>query len=211
MPVLIRRQSVLIRGFILERRSIYRKVMASRKTIAMGVVLVAVIGLGTGLILNNLLYSDPDQVPPPSDQPEEEPEIFFKDGLGAWANTTYWQDFMPEIPEEGPPFYTTVWVNVSNNGTITVNNFIAIQVTIYFYDTSCPLATLDLVSSVVYFIWPEIRPGESVVFEFTNSRSSIFSPAIDEGTELYSKVLTIWGNESEMCLTTPPSELLYNQ
>ncbi len=185
--------------------------MTARKFTAMGVILVAIIGLGVLGVFINLFYSSPPEIPPPPEPPEEEPEIIIKDGLAAWAETTYWQDFMPEIPEEGPPFFTTVCVNVTNNGTTTVNNFWAVQVTIFFYNTSGQLVTLDLVSSVEYFVWPEIRPGESVVFEFTNDRNNIFSPSIEEGAVLYSKVLTRWGLESEMELTTLPSALQYNQ
>ena len=183
--------------------------MSARKVTAVTIVLVAVLGLGAiGRILL-ITDSNPLQNPPPSEPPGEEPEIFFEAGLEGWAEAIYWQDFMPEIPEDGPPFYSIIWINVTNTGNITVEYFYAVRMTIYFYDNCSPLVTLDLDSNIQYFVWPMIRPGESAGFEFTNVRDHIFSPTIDEGTVLYSRVLTRWENGNEMILTTPPSELGY--
>jgi hypothetical protein len=204
LSVLICRQPVLICRFILERSRIYRKVMINSKTTAIGLILVVVIGLG---IVGVMLYSY--SVPPPQEPPGEEPETVIKDGLEAWAKAIYSQDFMPAIPEEGPPFYTIIWLNVTNTGNTTITNFHAVRATIYFYNTSQELATLDLTSNIQYFVWPQIGPEESVVFEFTNVRDSIFSPTIEEGAILYSRVLATWETGSEMILTTPPSALFY--
>ena len=55
----------------------------------------------------------------------------------------------------------------------------------------------------------QIGPGESLVLEFTNDRESIFSPTIEEGVVLYSRILTRWGYGIEEILTTPPSALGY--
>ena len=178
--------------------------MIDRKTASIGIILVAVIGLGAAGLL---LFSDPLQVPPPTEPPGNDLEPIIKNGLLAWAEAVYWQDFMPIIPAEGPPFYTVIRINVTNTGNITVSNFHAVRVTIYFHNSSLPLVTLDITSTIQYFVWPEIRPGESVEFEYTNVRDSIFSPTIEEGVVLYSRVLTRWENGSEMILTTPPSEL----
>ncbi|MFW9893856.1 MAG: hypothetical protein ACFFFO_16745 [Candidatus Thorarchaeota archaeon] len=178
--------------------------MTGTKTIAIGVILVVAIGL---VVVGVLLYSNP--VPPPTEPPGDDPEIVSKDGLEAWAEAIYWQDFMPAIPEEGPPFYTIIWLNVTNTGNTTITNFHAVRATIYFHNTSQELVTLDLTSNIQYFVWPQIGPGENVVFEFTNVRDSIFSPSIEEGAVLYSRVLTTWETGSEMILTAPPSELSY--
>ncbi|MFW9767998.1 MAG: hypothetical protein ACFFEM_04195 [Candidatus Thorarchaeota archaeon] len=180
--------------------------MTATKNIAIVVILVVVIGIG---VMGVLLYSN--SVPPPTEPPGDEPEIVCKDGLEVWAEAIYSQDFMPEIPEEGPPFYTIIWLNVTNTGNITVAYFHAVRVTIYFYNTSQELVTLDLTSNIQYFIWPRIEPGESALFEFTNVRNSIFSPSIEEDTLLYSRVLATWETGSEIMVTTPPSELLYTQ
>lgn len=209
MPVPICRQFVLICRFILKRRGIYRKEMIGTKTTAFGIILVVITGLTAVGVLINSSFSDPLQVPPPVEPPGDEPEIVTKDGLEAWASTIYSQDFMPEIPEEGPPFYTVIWLNVTNKGNITVTNFHAVRVTIYFCNTNLPLVTLDLVSNIQYFVWPEIRPGKCADFEYINLRDTIFSPTIEEGTLLYSRILTQWENGGEMILTSPPSALFY--
>ncbi len=181
--------------------------MKARKPTATAIILVAVIGLGVVGVLYSLGFLDPLQVPPPEEPPGEELEPTTKDGLTATARAIYWQDFMPSVPPEGPPFYTVIWINVTNTGNITITNFYAVRVTIYFHDTMSPLVTLDLESTVQYFVWPEVKPGESFEFEYTNSRASIFSPTIEKYTILYSRVLTRWGNESELIVTTPPSPL----
>ncbi|MHA2208854.1 MAG: hypothetical protein ACXABV_06760 [Candidatus Thorarchaeota archaeon] len=183
--------------------------MTARKTTAMAIILAAVIGLGAVGVLINLSFSDPLSVPPPAEPPGEDSEPVIKDGLSACVEAIYWQDFMPEIPDEGPPFYTIIRINVTNTGNTTVTNFHAVRVTIYFYNTSLPLVTLNLVSNIQYFVWPEIRPGETADFEYTNVRDSIFSPTTEEGAVLYSRVLARWENGSEMILTTPPSPLEY--
>jgi hypothetical protein len=184
-----------------------RKVMTARKTSAIGVILVVVIGLVVVGVLLNSLFSDPP-VPPPSEPPGEEPEIIIVNGLKAWAVANYSQDFMPGTPEEHP-FYTLILLNVTNIGNTTVTDFHAVRVTIYFTDTDNTLVTLNLVSRIQYFVWPQIGPNESVVFEYINTGESAFSPSIEEDTLLYSRVLTRWENENQMILTTPPSTLLY--
>ena len=133
----------LILRFIFELIIVCRKAMIDRKIAAIGIILVVVIGLG---IVGVMLYSY--SVPPPEEPPGEEPEIVIKDGLEAWAEAIYWQDFMPAIPEEGPPFYTIIWINVTNTGNTTITNFYAVRVTIYFYNTSQVLVTLDLTSNI---------------------------------------------------------------
>lgn len=113
---------------------------------------------------------------------------------------------MPAVPEEGPPFGTIIWVNVTNTGNTTVSNFEAVRTTIYFHNNSMLLVTLKLI-----FVGDstQINPGESCILEFTNDRSSIFSPTIEEGTVLYSRILTRWSDGIEEILTTPPSALFY--
>ena len=185
------------------------RVMTAGKTTAIGIILVAVIGLGVVGVLMNLSFADPLQIPPPTEPPGDDLELTSKDGLQAWARAVYWQDFMPMIPPQGPPFYMVICINVTNTGNITVTNFHAVRVTIYFHNSSLPLTTLNITSTIQYLVWPEIRPGESAEFEYTNVRDSIFSPTIEEGAVLYSRVLTRWENGNEMILTTPPSELGY--
>ncbi|MHA2143363.1 MAG: hypothetical protein ACXADC_18285 [Candidatus Thorarchaeota archaeon] len=183
--------------------------MTAGKTTAISIILVAVIGLGVVGVFYSLSLLDSYQVPPPAEPPGEELEPIVRDDLLASAIAVYWQDFMPIAPSEGPPFYTIIRINVTNTGNTTVTNFHAVRVTIYFHNSSLPLVTLDVTSTIQYFVWPEIRPGESAEFEYTNVRDSIFSPTIEEGAVLYSRVLTRWENGNEMILTTPPSPLEY--
>ena len=182
-----------------------RILLLDRRVLGTFVLVVTVLGLGVvGLILN---VSNPLQVPPPANPPGEIPEIVISTNLEAWAEASYWQDFMPFVPEEGPPFYMIVYVNVTNTGNSTVTNFEVPRVSIYFHNTSILLVTLNL--HVVLSEWSEIGPGESFLIELTNDRNTIFSPTIEEGAVLYSRVLTRWGNGIEMILTTPPSALLF--
>ncbi|MFW9838746.1 MAG: hypothetical protein ACFFE7_14620, partial [Candidatus Thorarchaeota archaeon] len=139
--------------------------MIGTKTTTIGVVLVVATGLMVVGVFINSSFSNPLQVPAPADSPGEEPEIITTNGLEAWGEAIYWQDFMPAIPEEGPPFYTVIRLNVTNRGNITVTNFHAVRVTIYFYSTNLPLVTLDLVSNIQYFVCPEIKPDECAEFE----------------------------------------------
>jgi hypothetical protein len=181
--------------------------LSDRRAIAIGLILVTILGLGVVGVILNVTVLDPLQVPPPADPPGEIPEIVISNNLEAWAEAVYWQDFMPFVPEEGPPFYMIVYVNVTNTGNSAITSFEVPRVTIYFHNTSMLLVTLNL--HIVLSEWSEIGPGESFLVEFTNDRDTIFSPTIEEGAVLYSSVLTRWGNGSEMILTTPPSALRY--
>ncbi|TFG98172.1 hypothetical protein E4H12_06805 [Candidatus Thorarchaeota archaeon] len=183
--------------------------MSDRKSVAIIVILVTVLGMGVSMVVIGLiqfLQSGPIQVPPPSLPPGEDPDIIVSHNLEIWAEAIYSQDFMPFIPEEGPPFNTIIWVNVTNTGNTTVSNFEAVRTTIYFHNNSMPLVTLNL---IIVGDPAQIDPGESLILRFTNDRESIFSPTIDEGAVLYSRILTRWGDGIEEILTTPPSAVGY--
>lgn len=113
---------------------------------------------------------------------------------------------MPIVPGEGAPFYTAIRVNVTNTGDTTLDTFHAIRVTIYLYGTNMLLVTLNL---TLVGEMRQIGPGDTTVLVFTNDRSSIFSPTIEEGTELYSRILTRCGDGIESILTAPPSAVDY--
>lgn len=176
------------------------------------VILVTVLGIGAIGTILNLSLSGPLQVPPPLVLPTEIPDTIASHGLEVFAEAGYWQDFMPTIVEEGvsvegPPFYTAILVNITNNGNTTVSDFEAVRMTIYYFNNSnIALITfrLTLVGDSL-----QIGPGENIVLAFTNDRGSIFSPTIDEGTNLYSRILVSWGDGIEEILTTPPSALGY--
>ncbi len=87
-----------------------------------------------------------------------------------------------------------------------MSNFEAVRTTIYFHNNSMPLVTLNL---IIVGNPTQIGQGESIVLEFTNDRNSVFSPTIEEGAVLYSRILIRWGYGIEEILTTPPSALGY--
>jgi len=166
-------------------------------------VVCVVLGLTVARLFMNLSF----QVPPPSHLPGADPEIIVTVELTAWAKAEYWQDFMPIVGPEGPPFFVIVNVEVTNTGNSTISSFEVPRVTIYFNGTRIPLVTLNL--HVVQPDSCDIGPNESIVVKLTNDRETIFSPSIEKGAVLYSRVLTRWGDGREMILTTPPSALSY--
>lgn len=184
-------------------------VMMDKRIVSAVVIVCAISGVLFISILIQDPPQDPSQVPPPDSPPGQIPEIY-KDGdveLGAEAEFS--QDFMPAVPPEGPPFYVFIKINITNTGNSTITNLGASRATIYYNDSLDPLVTLNLTSAIQYFKEVEVRPGESIVMEFINDRSEIFSPTIDEGTVLFARVVFAWGNGFEQVLTTPPSALLY--
>ena len=170
----------------------------------MGIILVIVLGMGVYVSLSGI-----PQVPPPSFPPGENPDIIISHNLEVWAEAFYWQDFMPIVGSEVPPFFIIIWVNVTNTGNTTVSNFDAVRTTIYFHNNSMPLVTLNLILGGEWSEWPQIGPGESIVLDFTNDRNSVFSPTIEKGAILYSRILIRWGYGIEEILTTPPSPVHY--
>jgi len=186
-----------------------RTLLSYRKSMVIIIILVMVLGMGVSMIIVGfiqLLQSDPTQVPPPSFPPGEDPDIIVSHNLEVWAEAMYSQDFMPFVPAEGPPFGTIIWVNVTNTGNTTVNNFEAVRTTIYFHNNSMPLVTLNL---IIVGDSKQIGPGESIILRFINDKESIFSPTIEEGTVFYSRILTRWGDNIEEVLTTPPSAVFF--
>lgn len=185
--------------------------MIDRKVIASILVVIVVSTVGViWLSLGATLPESPEslEIPPPEQPPGNDPIIVTSGDLEIWAEADFWQDFMPAIPPEGPPFYTVIRINITNHGD-TTHLIDAHRITIYFNDSSVPLVTLNLTTVNQYFIPPQIAPGENTMIEFTNIRDQIYSPTIDEGTGLYGRVLFVWGDGNSVYLTTPPSALLY--
>jgi hypothetical protein len=176
------------------------------KRIFSSVIIVCAI---SGVLIVSWLLRDPLQVPPPDSPPSKDPEIFRDGEVELWAVASFSQDFMPAVPPEGPPFYAFIKINITNTGNSTITNLYASRATIYYNDTLDSLVTLNLTSAIQYFKEVEVRPGESIVMEFINDRSEIFSPTIEEGTVLLARVVFAWGNGFEQILTTPPNALLY--
>ncbi|MFW9932089.1 MAG: hypothetical protein ACFFDR_05470 [Candidatus Thorarchaeota archaeon] len=180
--------------------------MMERKVIAIAVVLVAVVGVsGYALLLGSIGTT---QVPPPNEPPGDETIIITAGDVVLWAEAEYWQDFMPS-DDPSHPFFAVIRVNITNNGNTTIENLGALRTTIYYNDTLTPFVTLNLTQAIQTLVPITVSPGESVVIEYINDRSTVFSPTIDEGTGLYSQVLFRWGSGQEAILTTTPTELYF--
>jgi hypothetical protein len=114
---------------------------------------------------------------------------------------------MPVVPPEGPPFYLIIQIRVTNTGNLTIGNLAAPWVVVFYADTMKPLNTFQLVA-----VTPggnAVGPGESVVLEFTNARDDVFSPSIEEGTELCALILFTWGSGQGAIIGAPPSPLQF--
>jgi hypothetical protein len=185
--------------------SIMMNVMLDKRIVSAAVIICAI----SGILYISWFIKDPMQVPPPESAPGLEPIVYRDGDVELWAEAEFSQDFMPAIPPEGPPFYAFIKINITNTGNSTISNLGASRATVYYNDTLDPLVTLNLTSAIQYFKEVEIRPGESIVMEFINDRSEIFSPTIEEGTVLFARVVFTWGEGNEQILTTPPKALMF--
>ncbi len=180
--------------------------MIDRKFLAVVIVVLAVVGIGgAATILGTPLL---EQVPPPDELPGTQTMAVTSGDVVIWAEAEYWQDFMPPVDPD-PPFYVLISVNITNNGNTSIEDLRAPRATIYFNGTFTPLVTLELVQTIETLVPIVINPGQSFVITYMNDRSSIFSPTIEAGTGLYSRILFIWGDGNEAILTTVPAGLSY--
>jgi hypothetical protein len=170
-------------------------------------LIISIIGVGVVAAYLSGLNPDLSQVPPPVTPPGDEQEIVVAGDLELWAEADFWQDFMPLVPPEGPPFYTLIRINITNTGSSALEHFDAPKVTVYFNDSFDVLVTLNLTLGIQTFVPIVVQPGESIIVEYINNRNEIFSPTVDEGKGLYARVLFQWGVGEETILTTVPSEL----
>lgn len=180
--------------------------MADSKFVAIILVLIMAVGMtGAFFLLGSM---DLTQVPPPVKPPSDQRIVITSGNVVLWAEAEYWQDFMPG-DDPYNEFYTRIRVNITNNGDSVIENLAALRTTIYYNGTVTPFVTLNLTQSMWTLVPIVVQPGESIIIEYTNDRSSIFSPTIEEGTSLYSRVLFRWGDGQETILTTSPTELYF--
>ena len=161
--------------------------------------LIVIIGVGLFIVLRD---ESKQQVPPPEEPPTDEVVPLQVENLELEASATFWQNFMPIIPPEGPPFYLVLELTVTNYGPTTISGFKAVRTTVYFANSKDVLHTFQLEP-----LDPEnnsIHPGETITFEFTNERTTIFSPDLEEGTKFYARILVSWKPEHTEILTSPP-------
>ena len=163
----------------------------------------------TALILIGPLFGGLEPVPPPDEPPSYVGGNITSGNLELVASAFFWQDFMPSIPPEGPPFYLVIRVNVTNNGNSAVFGLDVSRVSVYFNNLSL-LYTFEIEPAVSCCSDEfSVAPGHTEIFEFTNNRETVFSPEVAEDTELFAQVLLIWDSNGQAILTTPLVPLLY--
>jgi len=146
-------------------------------------------------------------VAPPDEPPSQAVEPVIVDGLVLAATAYFWQDFMPEIPSMGPPFYLVIRVNATNHANTTVFGLNVHVVTVYFGDSTNVLHTFKIQPGLACCFDEFTVPSNiSHLIEFTNDRETIFSPDLEEGIDLYARVHVVWDN-GEALITTPPVPL----
>ncbi|MGY5853803.1 MAG: hypothetical protein RTU92_09575 [Candidatus Thorarchaeota archaeon] len=183
--------------------------MPDQRLVAAVLVVLVLGGVGVLSYSLNALTLGSGHLPPATTAPGPDSEVITDGDVELWADSEFWQDFMPAVPPEGPPFYAVVGINITNNGDTKIVNIGVAQATVFFYDTGQPLASLNMTTVNYYFAPIEIGPGESIYIEYINSRSEIYSPTLEEDTMLYARVLFVWGDGNQQILTTPPAALLF--
>ncbi len=183
--------------------------MPDRRLIAATLVVIVLGGVGMLSYSLTALTPGSGHLPPPTTTPGPDPEVVTNGDVVLWADGYFWQDFMPAVPPEGPPFYAVVGINITNNGDTTITNIGVVKATIFLNDTGQPLVTLNMTTVNQYFAPITIAPGQSDYIEYINSRSEIFSPTLEEDIMLYARVLYVWGDGNQQILTTPPMALMY--
>ncbi len=173
------------------------------------VIITIVIASGSAIILLGDFFAFPEPVPPPDEPPSTVVEEITVDDLELVATAFFWQDFMPIVPAEGPPFYLVIRLNVTNTGNSTVFGLDVSRVTVYFSNLT-PMHTFDIQPGLTCcFDEFSVAPGQTEFLEFTNDRETIFSPEVAEGTDLFAQVLFTWDPDGEAILTTASVPLLY--
>ena len=185
------------------------KTMRMETGITLVLISILVVATATVFILGGTLFGGFDPVPPPDEPPSEVVGNITVEGLDLAASAFFWQDFMPSIPPEGPPFYLVIRVNVTNNGNSTIFGLDVSRVSVYFSNLTL-LHTFDIELGVSCCSDEfSVAPGHTEIFEFTNNRETVFSPEVAEDTELFAQVLIIWDSDGQAILTTPMVHLLY--
>jgi len=120
----------------------------------------------------------------------------------------FWQDFMPMIPPQGPPFYLVFKLKVTNNTDRALIDFYAVKTNLFYEDDNEKFHSFSLIPAGGTKPKERILPKETKNFEYTNDRTEIFSPKIEEGTKLYGQILFSWDGKKQI-LTSSPSEVKY--
>ncbi len=177
--------------------------------ITVAVIISIVIASGAAIFLLRGSSTGLEPVPPPDEPPSTVVEGITVGDLELVASAFFWQDFMPIVPAEGPPFYLVIRLNVTNIGNTTVFGLDVSRVTVYFNNLT-PMHTFGIQPGLTCcFDEFSVAPGQTEFLEFTNNRETIFSPEVAEGTGLFAQVLFTWDPDGQAILTTASVPLLY--
>lgn len=164
------------------------------------IIIVVVLVAGSLVFLSNFI----PPVAPPEEPPSGVVEPVLVGDLELTAAAYFWQDFMPEVPPEGPPFYLALRVNATNRGNTTVFGLNVHFVTVYFSDSVNILHTFKIQPGLACcFDEFTVPSNSSHLIEFTNDRETIFSPDLEEGIDLYARVHVVWDNGESLVTTAP--------
>lgn len=148
------------------------------------------------------------QVPPPLTFPQEKDSVMVIDDVKFTISSYLWQDFMPMIPPDGPPFYLNLEIEIQNNSGKEIRDFSALMITLYYPDTQTIFHDFKLIPAANTKPEEIILPQERRTLSYTNEREEIFSPQIEKGIKLYGRIMVKW-NGKEYLLTSPPQEVIF--
>lgn len=147
-------------------------------------------------------------VPPPERSPQDKDSIVVIDDLKFTISSYFWQDFMPVIPPEGPPFYLKINMEIKNDIRGRLEGFSALMATLYYLDTSKFFHNFRLTPAANTKQEETIFAQERRTLIYTNDRKEIFSPQIEQGTKLYGRIMVEWNGKKHL-LTSPPADVTY--
>jgi len=147
-------------------------------------------------------------IPPPEKSPGIGDSTVVIDDVEFVIKSYFWQDFMPMIPKKGPPFYLLFKLKITNKKEKELVDFCAVKTTLYYEQTNQQFHSFYLIPTAGTKPKEKILPGQTKNLEYTNDRSEVFSPKIEQGTKLYAQILLSW-NRKEHILTSPPSGVEY--
>ncbi len=142
-------------------------------------------------------------VPPPKNFPTPKDTLQVIEKIHFKTNLYLWQDFMPQMTEAGPPFYLNLTIQVKNNSKKKIANLKIEKLTLYYDKTKKELNTFDLKGIAGDSAVAEIAPGDVKDLNFTNDRSTVFSPQIKEGDRFYARILAWWDGKKRIITSVP--------
>lgn len=148
------------------------------------------------------------EIPPAERSPQEKDSVFVINDIQFKISPYFWQDFMPLVPPEGPPFFLNFKIEIHNLTGKHVNGFSALIAALYYFDTQHLFQSFKLIPTASTQPEETISPLEKKTLIYTNDRNEIFSPQIEKGTKLYARIVVRWDGEKHL-LTSPPASVAY--